>query len=310
MCWRWSRSPMLNSKVGLIGLGAMGSGIAASLRRAGFDVHVFDVRQDVAEKFVKEGGHACKSVAELGAACDVVVSVVVNAAQTESVLMGDGGAQSGCINHLKPGSVFVMCSTVDPAFSVGLEKTLNAKGLLYIDAPISGGAAKAASGQMTMMTAGTPEAYAKAEPFLNAMAAKVYKLGDCAGAGSKVKIINQLLAGVHIAAAAEAMALGLREGVDPDALYEVITHSAGNSWMFENRMAHVLAADYTPLSAVDIFVKDLGLVLDMARASKFPLPLSSTAHQMFMQASTAGFAKEDDSAVIKIFPGIELPKAK
>jgi L-threonate 2-dehydrogenase len=117
-----------------------------------------------------------------------------------------------------------------------------------------------------------------------------------------------LLAGVHIAAAAEAMALGLREGVNPDALYEVITNSAGNSWMFENRMAHVLAADYTPLSAVDIFVKDLGIVLDMARATKFPLPLSSTAHQMFMQASTAGFAKEDDSAVIKIFPGIELPK--
>ena len=143
-----------------------------------------------------------------------------------------------------------------------------------------------------------------------AMAAKVYKLGDQAGAGSKVKIINQLLAGVHIAAAAEAMALGIREGVDPEALYEVITNSAGNSWMFENRMAHVLAADYTPLSAVDIFVKDLGLVLDVARATKFPLPLSSTAHQMFMQASTAGYAKEDDSAVIKIFPGIELPKKK
>ncbi|MFM7004582.1 MAG: L-threonate dehydrogenase [Limnohabitans sp.] len=296
--------------VGVIGLGAMGMGMAQSLRRAGHVVNVFDVRTDVAQKFAAEGGMACASLADIAKASDVLVSVVVNAAQTESVLMGDGGAQSGCINHLKPGSVFVMCSTVDPAFSVGLEKTLNAKGLLYIDAPISGGAAKAASGQMTMMTAGTPEAYAKAEPFLNAMAAKVYKLGDCAGAGSKVKIINQLLAGVHIAAAAEAMALGLREGVDPDALYEVITHSAGNSWMFENRMAHVLAADYTPLSAVDIFVKDLGLVLDMARASKFPLPLSSTAHQMFMQASTAGFAKEDDSAVIKIFPGIELPKAK
>ncbi|MEY3778888.1 MAG: NAD(P)-dependent oxidoreductase [Betaproteobacteria bacterium] len=296
--------------VGVIGLGAMGMGMAQSLRRAGHVVNVFDVRTDVAQKFAAEGGVACASLADIAKASDVLVSVVVNAAQTESVLMGDGGAQSGCINHLKPGSVFVMCSTVDPAFSVGLEKTLNAKGLLYIDAPISGGAAKAASGQMTMMTAGTPEAYAKAEPFLNAMAAKVYKLGDCAGAGSKVKIINQLLAGVHIAAAAEAMALGLREGVDPDALYEVITHSAGNSWMFENRMAHVLAADYTPLSAVDIFVKDLGLVLDMARASKFPLPLSSTAHQMFMQASTAGFAKEDDSAVIKIFPGIELPKAK
>ena len=296
--------------VGVIGLGAMGMGMAQSLRRAGHQVHVFDVRSEVAQKFAAEGGVACNSLADIAAASDVLVSVVVNAAQTESVLFGDGSASSACVKHLKPGSVFVMCSTVDPAFSVRLEKTLNDQGLHYIDAPISGGAAKAASGQMTMMTAGTPAAYEKAEVFLNAMAAKVYKLGESAGAGSKVKIINQLLAGVHIAAAAEAMALGLREGVDPEALYEVITHSAGNSWMFENRMAHVLAADYTPLSAVDIFVKDLGLVLDMARASKFPLPLSSTAHQMFMQASTAGFAKEDDSAVIKIFPGIELPKAK
>ena len=289
---------------GVIGLGAMGSGMAQSLRRAGYRVHVFDVRSGAAQAFAEGGGVACASLAELAAACDVVVSVVVNAAQTESVLYGPGG----CAAAMKPGSVFVMCSTVDANWSMAQEKRLADLGLLYIDAPISGGAAKAASGEMTMMTSGAPAAYAKAEPVLNAMAAKVYKLGDAAGAGSKVKIINQLLAGVHIAAAAEAMALGLREGVDPAALYEVITHSAGNSWMFENRMAHVLAADYTPLSAVDIFVKDLGIVLDMARASKFPLPLSSTAHQMFMQASTAGFAKEDDSAVIKIFPGIELPK--
>jgi L-threonate 2-dehydrogenase len=293
--------------IGLIGLGAMGGGMAQSLRRAGYPVQVFDVRPGVAQAFAKDGSVACASLAELGAACDVVVSVVVNAAQTESVLFGPNNDGSGCAAAMKPGSVFVMCSTVDPNWSVALEKRLAGLGLLYIDAPISGGAAKAASGQMTMMTAGTPAAYAKAEAALNAMAAKVYKLGYTAGAGSKVKIINQLLAGVHIAAAAEAMALGLREGVDPAALYEVITHSAGNSWMFENRMAHVLAADYTPLSAVDIFVKDLGIVLDMARATKFPLPLSSTAHQMFMQASTAGFAKEDDSAVIKIFPGITLP---
>jgi len=223
--------------VGVIGLGAMGMGMAQSLRRAGHVVNVFDVRAEVAQKFAAEGGVVCASLEAIAAASDILVSVVVNAAQTESVLFGDGRPTSGCASHLKPGSVFVMCSTVEPAFSVGLEKKLNDLGLLYIDAPISGGAAKAASGQMTMMTAGTPAAYAKAETFLNAMAAKVYKLGDSAGAGSKVKIINQLLAGVHIAAAAEAMALGLREGVDPEALYEVITHSAGNSWMFENRMA-------------------------------------------------------------------------
>ena len=295
--------------VGLVGLGAMGSGMAQSLRRAGHALQVYDVRPGVAQSFAQGGGCACHTLADLGAASDVVVSVVVNAAQTESVLFGSA-TQPGCAASMKPGSVFVMCSTVDPGWSVALETRLQALGLLYIDAPISGGAAKAASGQMTMMTAGRPEAYAVAQPLLDAMAAKVYLLGDSAGAGSKVKVINQLLAGVHIAAAAEAMALGLREGVDAGALYEVITHSAGNSWMFENRMAHVLAGDYTPLSAVDIFVKDLGLVLDMARASKFPLPLSSTAHQMFMQASTAGFAREDDSAVIKIFPGITLPQAQ
>jgi 3-hydroxyisobutyrate dehydrogenase len=295
--------------VGLIGLGAMGSGMAASLRRAGFDLYVFDVRAEVAQAFAAQGGHAASDLPSLAAACDVVVSVVVNAAQTEAVLFGKDNDGTGCAAHMKPGSVFVMCSTVDPNWSIAMEARLADLGILYVDAPISGGAAKAAAGEMTMMTAAKPEAYAQSDAVLSAMAGKVYKLGDRAGAGSKVKIINQLLAGVHIAAAAEAMALGLREGVNAKDLYEVITHSAGNSWMFENRMAHVLAADYTPLSAVDIFVKDLGLVLDLARASKFPLPLSSTAHQMFMQASTAGFAREDDSAVIKIFPGIELPQA-
>jgi 3-hydroxyisobutyrate dehydrogenase len=292
--------------VALIGLGAMGAGMAASLRRAGHKVHACDARPGVAAQFANEGGIACANPAEAARACDIVVSVVVNAAQTEDVLFGP----NGCASAMKKGSVFVMCSTVDPNWSAALEARLEAMGLRMLDAPISGGAAKAASGQITMMTAGRPEAYAACGDVLDAMAAKVYKLGDRAGAGSKVKIINQLLAGVHIAAAAEAMALGLREGVAPDALYEVITNSAGNSWMFENRMPHVLSGDYTPLSAVDIFVKDLGLVLDLARATKFPLPLSSTAHQMFMQASSAGFGREDDSAVIKTFPGIELPKKK
>jgi L-threonate 2-dehydrogenase len=293
------------SSVGVVGLGAMGSGMAASLRRAGHTVHACDARPGAAEAFARDGGVACATPAAVGRACAVVVSVVVNAQQTEDVLFGPEGAAAA----MAADSVFVMCSTVDPNWSIALEARLEALGLLYLDAPISGGAAKAASGEMTMMTAGKPAAYERCEQLLQAMAAHIYRLGDRAGNGSKVKIINQLLAGVHIAAAAEAMALGLREGVDAAALYEVITHSAGNSWMFENRMAHVLKADYTPLSAVDIFVKDLGLVLDTARASKFPLPLASTAHQMFMQASTAGFAREDDSAVIKIFPGIELPKA-
>jgi len=292
--------------VGVIGLGAMGAGIAQLLRRARFDTHVFDVRTEAAQVFARDGGTACATAAQLAAACDVVVSAVVSAAQTDDVLFGAGGAAAA----MRKGSAFMMCSTVDPNWSSALEGRLAERGLLYLDAPMSGGAAKAAAGELTMMTSGRPEAYARCQPVLDAMAGKVYKLGDRAGAGSKVKTVHQLLAGVHIAAAAEAMALGLREGVDPQALYEVICNSAGNSWMFGNRMAHVLADDYTPLSSVDIFVKDPGLVLDLARASKFPLPLASTAHQMFMQASTAGYAREDDSAVIKVFPGIKLPEKK
>ncbi|QDL75077.1 NAD(P)-dependent oxidoreductase [Streptomyces malaysiensis subsp. malaysiensis] len=291
-------------RVGVVGLGAMGLGMAHSLRRAGYDVGVHDLRPEVAEDFARDGGTAFASPGDLAAAVDVVVSVVVNAAQVESVLFGADGAAA----RLRPGAVFVMCSTVDPGWSAQLGARLAESGVLYLDAPISGGAVRAAAGELTMMTSGSAEAYAVADPVLEAMSGTVYRLGEQAGLGSKVKIVNQLLAGVHIAAAAEAMALGLKAGVPAEALYEVITHSAGNSWMFENRMAHVLAGDYRPLSTVDIFVKDLGLVLDSARPERFPLPLAATAHQMFLQASASGLGAEDDSAVIKIFPGIDLPR--
>ncbi|MBU3863705.1 NAD(P)-dependent oxidoreductase [Streptomyces sp. 4503] len=291
-------------RVGVVGLGAMGLGMARSLRKAGYQVGVHDLRPEVAEGFARDGGTAFASPGDLAATVDVVVGVVVNAAQVESVLFGADGAAA----RLRPGTVFVMCSTVDPGWSAELEGRLAERGVLYLDAPISGGAARAAAGELTMMTSGSAAAYAVADPVLEAMSATVYRLGEQPGLGSKVKIVNQLLAGVHIAAAAEAMALGLKAGVPAEALYEVITHSAGNSWMFENRMAHVLAGDYTALSAVDIFVKDLGLVLDSARPQRFPLPLAATAHQMFLQASASGLGDEDDSAVIKIFPGIDLPR--
>jgi L-threonate 2-dehydrogenase len=296
----------MSRNVGVIGLGAMGLGVARSLLRTGFRVHACDLRSAVLENFAGEGGVACSTPAELGAQCEVVITLVVNAAQTDTVLFGDEGA----VANMKPGSVVIASATVSPDFAVELGRRVETAGLQMLDAPVSGGAARAASGEMTMMTSGPATAYAGCEDVLAAMAGKVYRLGDTHGAGSKVKIINQLLAGVHIAAAAEAMALGLREGVDAEALYDVITHSAGNSWMFENRVPHILKGDYTPLSAVDIFVKDLGLVLDTARRSKFPLPLSAAAHQMFMMASCAGHGGEDDAAVIKIFPGIDVPVAQ
>ena len=160
------------------------------------------------------------------------------------------------------------------------------------------------------MASGPAEAFDRCELFFKAVAAKLYRLGDEPGRGSTVKMINQLLAGVHIAAAAEAMALGIKAGADPAVLFDVISNSAGSSWMFQNRVPHILEGDYTPLSAVNIFVKDLGLVLDSARELSFPLPLTATAHQMFLAAAAAGLGAEDDSAVIKTYPGVDLPKGQ
>lgn len=289
--------------VGVAGLGSMGLGVARSLVRAGFETHAFDVRPQVVNAFASEGGHAASSPASLGAAVGVLIVLVVNAEQTESVLFGEHGAAAA----MSPGSVVMTSSTVAPEKALEFGERLKALDLLHIDSPVSGGAAKAAAGQMSIMASGSAEAFAKAESVLNAIATKIYRLGETSGVGSKVKMINQLLAGVHIAAAAEAMALCIKVGADPKQLYEVICNSAGTSWMFQNRVPHILHGDYTPLSAVNIFVKDLGIVLDAAHESTFPLPLTAAAHQMYLMAAAAGHGGEDDSAVIKIFPGIKLP---
>jgi L-threonate 2-dehydrogenase len=295
---------MTSKTLGVIGLGSMGLGAALSALRKGVPTWGCDPRAEAREAFAKEGGRVAATPAELAAQCDVVLILVVNAAQTEDVLFGAGAVAQ----HLKPGSVVVASATVDPSLPPQWDTRLRERGLWLIDGPVSGGAAKAAQGQMTVMASGPPEAFEAAGGVLEALAGKVYRLGDAAGIGSTVKMVNQHLAGVHIAAAAEAMALGMRAGADPAQLYEVICNSAGMSWMFQNRVPHILAGDYRPLSAVNIFVKDLGIVLDAARTFTMPLPLAASAHQMYLQAAAAGHGGEDDSAVIKIFPGIELPE--
>lgn len=295
--------------VGVIGLGSMGIGVARTLVKKGFAVHAFDVRPEVTRMFAKEGGIAAKNPAEVGRNASVVIILVVNAEQTNEVLFGKDGA----VGTLAKGSVVIASSTVAPEFAVDLGKRLDAKGLLLIDAPVSGGAVRAAKGELSIMGSGSRAAFRKADTVLKAIAAKVYELGDDAGTGSKVKMINQLLAGVHIAASAEAMALGIRAGADPKAIYEVISNSAGSSWMFQNRVPHILEGDYAPLSAVNIFVKDLGIVLDSAKKMTFPLPLTAAAHQMFLGAAGSGHGYEDDSAVIKVYEalsGIKLPQKK
>jgi L-threonate 2-dehydrogenase len=292
--------------LGVVGLGSMGFGAAVSALRRGIPTWGLDTRAEARERFVAEGGRATDSLAELASHCNAVVVLVVNAAQTEQVLFGESGLAAG----LKAGSVVITSATVDPTLPPVWEERLAERGLLLIDAPVSGGAAKAAQGQMTVMASGRPEAFDAAGDLLDAVAGKVYRLGDKVGIGSTVKMVNQHLAGVHIATACEAMALGMRAGADPHQLYEVICNSAGMSWMFQNRVPHILDGDYTPLSAVNIFIKDLGIVLDAARKLQFPLPLAAQAHQLYLATAAAGHGAEDDSAVIKFYAelaGIELP---
>ena len=300
-----SALPSGTGPVGIIGLGSMGFGVAQSLLKAGFTVHACDVRPDVMARFVALGGVAAATPAALAAQVDKLIILVVNAAQTDTVLFGEDGAAAA----LPAGAIVISSATVAPDYAVQLAARLDAMGLVNIDAPVSGGAVKAAAGEMTVMAAGAPAAFERCTALFEAIAGKLYRLGDTPGKGSTVKMINQLLAGVHIAAAAEAMALGIKAGADPDALFEVISNSAGSSWMFQNRVPHILAGDYTPHSAVNIFIKDLGIVLDSARKHSFPLPLTATAHQMYLSAASAGHGGEDDAAVIKIFPGIALPGA-
>lgn len=296
-----------NYSVCIVGLGSMGMGAAKSCINAGLTTYGVDLNPQALASLQQAGAkRAATSATEFAAELDAVLLLVVNAAQVKQILFGDNGLAA----QLKPNTPVMVSSTIAAADAKKIEQGLRAFGLNMLDAPVSGGAAKAAEGQMTVMASGSEATFTQLQPVLDAVAGKVYRIGAEIGLGATVKIIHQLLAGVHIAAGAEAMALASRAGIPLDVMYDVVTHAAGNSWMFENRMRHVVDGDYTPKSAVDIFVKDLGLVADTAKALHFPLPLASTAFNMFTSASNAGYGKEDDSAVIKIFSGINLPDHK
>ncbi len=300
---------MTRNRICVIGLGSMGMGMAQAMLRKGLDVSGFDLNPEAMKSFESMGGEGAAPAARAARDATILVSVVVNAAQTEAVLFGEDGAAAA----MARGGVIISSATMSPDDARRLAGRAEALGLHYLDAPISGGAARAAAGELTVMASGTPQAFATARPALEAMAATVYELGDAAGTGAAFKMVNQLLAGVHIAAACEAMTFAAKLGLDLPTVYKVITASAGNSWMFENRVPHILDGDYSPRSAVEIFTKDLGIVSDMGRKEKFPLSIAATALQMFLMTAASGMAKDDDASVARMIArmtGIDLPPAK
>lgn len=295
-------------RIGIIGLGSMGYGIAASLLRAGHQVHGADTNPDAVRRLQSDGARS-ETPCDVAATLDALAVVVLNAAQAEDVLFG----AQGLVPLLRPGAVVVCCVTVAPDVARSLADRCAGHGVHYLDAPISGGSVKAAQGRLAVMASGSAEAFAAARPMLDACAETVFDLGDSAGTGSAMKAVNQMLAGVHIAAMAEAITFGMTQGIDPGTFLRVIPDCAGTSWMLENRAPHVVAGDYTPHSAVDIWPKDLGIVLDAARAARFAAPLTAAALQQFLAASGSGLGREDDAAVAKVYArnsGLTLPGAK
>ena len=286
--------------VGWIGLGAMGAPMASRLAGAGHPVQAFDQQPGRAAALEADGVQAVDSLAAAADGAVVLALMVATAAQAETVLFGDGGAAAA----LAPGAVVLLMATVGPAAVQSIAERLLVQGVALVDAPVSGGVARAATGDLLMMVSGSPEALDVVRPLLDAMAGKVAVVGDQPGRGQQVKLVNQLLCGVHIAVAAEALAFAESMGLDARQTWEVLRHGAAASFMLDDRGARMVDEDNQEIrSTIDIFVKDMGLVTDAARAGAYPAPLAGAAELLFLASRRAGRGRSDDSSVIEVLRG-------
>ena len=290
--------------LGFVGLGAMGQNAARRLLLAGHRVQGFDLRSESLQAFAANGGQAVARLADVCAGAGATVLFVVNGEQAHAVLFGEGGLAHAAA----PGHVVISCVTMAAGQARALSTRCSEHGLVFVDAPVSGGVAGAEAGTLSIMAAGPAAALQLCAPAFAAMGSRVLHVGEQAGQGSTFKTINQLLCGVHLAAAAEAMAMAARAGLDTAQVFDLVSQSAAASWMLRDRGPAMVARNYTPTrSAVDIFVKDLGLVIDLARDLKFPATVSAAALQSFLGASGAGFGPLDDAAVTEFYR-LESPR--
>jgi 3-hydroxyisobutyrate dehydrogenase len=284
------------SKLGLVGLGAMGQGVALNLIKKGHALIGFDVNPKALEWLAAQGGTPGVNLKEQVRELDVLICFVVNHLQTEEVLFGAQGAVAG----LKPGALVITCSTMPPEYVRELGRRLQERGLGLVDAPVTGGRVGAHAGSLTIMASGHEQHVQRARPILECFGKRVYVLGDQPGMGSQMKVINQLLCGVHIAAAGEALALAKRCNLPLATSLEILSNGAASSWMLGDRGPRMVSEGFDDVaSAVNIFVKDLGLVIDAARQSQFDAPIAHAAHQSFLAAAAEGLGALDDSAVFK-----------
>ncbi len=294
----------MKQTVGFVGLGNMGKGMASNVLKAGFPLVAYDLRPEPVAEIAALGGHRAESLQDLGSRCDAIVVMVLNFPQMQEVILRPQGVAS----TMKQGATVIGCSTISPAQAEILGVALSEHHLNYVDAPVSGGKFRAADGTLTIMAGADPEVFAAHQPVLAAMSTNLYHCGPV-GTGQVAKMCNQLMAGVGVVATAECMALGAAAGMDVRLLYEIVSHGTGDSWMFRNRADRMMAGDFETKGRLDIFQKDLGIVLETADQHKLPLLLSAAARQWVMMGVAEGYAGEDDSAVVKVmekFSGVKV----
>ena len=286
---------ILMQQVSLIGAGNMGGSMAANLLARGWTVEVCDIDPARVQSLVSKGALALSTPAQAAINSVAFIVCVVDAAQTDAVLFGP----DGLARMLQPGHTVMLCPTISPQDVEAFSGRLAALGVHTVDAPMSGGPARARDASMSLMVACPAEVYAQQAALLQALSAKVFRISERPGDGARTKLVNNLLAGINLVGAAEVLALAGRLGLDPGRTLDVIEQSSGQSWIGSDRMRRAIAGDYAPRAHVTLLEKDTRLAVEAARAAGFEGPLGARASEVFAQAHRAGMAALDDAAIFK-----------
>ena len=307
------------ANVTVIGIGAMGGGMARALLASPATLRVVGYDQSTAlvQTFHEESNLVGKSADSpptslqdaITSDTQFVVLVLVNEQQCQQVCFG--GDKNNLVRLVPDGACIILCSTVTATWARAARDEFQARGINFVDCPVSGGPARARLGELTIMASGSDKSLAMAKPLLDAMGRDVFIIQGGAGMGSTVKMVHQLLAGVHIVCAAEALALAAKAGLDVEQMYEIVNGAAGASWMFSDRGKRMISNGDNVMSALNIFIKDLDIVYSEAKALQSPIPVASAALQQFISGQAMGLGRKDDSQVIKVYESVTgVPVAK
>jgi 3-hydroxyisobutyrate dehydrogenase-like beta-hydroxyacid dehydrogenase len=297
---------MMKNHIGFLGLGNMGMGMAKNILQAGFPLVAYDIQEEPLKKIKALGAQLGENPKEVAQKASVSIIAVLNYAQVEQVVLGERGLCEG----VSSGDLVIIASTIAPAEVKALARTLEKQGVKVLDAPISGGKEGAEAGTLTIMVGGEKAEFERCRNIFEAMGKNIYYLGAL-GSGLSLKLVNNLLVAVNGLAVAEAMVLGVKAGLDPQMMLDIIPKSAGDSWMFRNRAYRMVDRDFTCRGELDILLKDLTFIMDMGRSLKIPLVLSAVAKEIFQMANCLGYGKEDDAAIVKVIEkiaGVEVKK--